>query len=81
VQHVADGAEFALVVEALAQQGGGRIAAAVYEFREIDGDDNEVVEVAGNFLDAVVRLQEQADALVAGDDLGLAAPAIRRAGR
>ena len=41
MQHVADGAQFAGVAVALAQQAGGRVAAAVGELREIHADDGE----------------------------------------
>jgi hypothetical protein len=48
---VAEGAQFAVVAVALAQQAGGGVAAAVGELREMHGDHGEVVDVGGDVGD------------------------------
>jgi hypothetical protein len=54
---------------ALAQQAGARVAAAVGELREIDGDDGEAVEVAGQRFGPLMAVEPDADWTAASDDL------------
>ncbi|MPN27697.1 hypothetical protein SDC9_175131 [bioreactor metagenome] len=67
MQHIADGAQFARVAVALAQQGGGGVTAAIDELGEIDGDQRKAGDVGGDVLDLVIRLQQQAEAFAAGE--------------
>jgi hypothetical protein len=69
---MADRAQLALVVKALAQQPRYREAAPVLELREIDGDDREAADVAGDGLRRFVAVQP--DAEPAGPVEELAAP-------
>ena len=69
-QHVADGADFAAVGVAFAQQAGGGVAATVGELREIHRDDREVSEVTSQRFRTLVAVEPDADFMRSGEDGG-----------
>ena len=71
-QHVADGADFALITVALAQQTGARIAAAIGEFREVDADHGQATEVGGKRCRIFVAVEPDADRRTLRNDFRLA---------
>src|SRR5262245_32361822 len=76
-QHVADRAQLAFVPVAVAQQPPGREAAAVAEFREVHGDEREVLEVRRDRFRPFVGGEPHADRLAAVEQV-LAAQAPER---
>ncbi len=52
-QHVADGADLALVAKALAQQARVGVAASVPELGKLEFDKREVMDVCGNRVGAL----------------------------
>jgi hypothetical protein len=73
-QHVADRAQLARIGQALAQVEGGRVAAAVRELREVDGDHAEAEQVVLNGGCLLVRRQPDADLAAAGQRRALRLP-------
>ena len=78
-QDVADRAQLAAIAVALAQQARGRIAAAVGELREVDGDHRQRADVAGERRRIVGRREPHADVAAREQRVALARATARAA--